>query len=162
MGAQATYPTQPLEPQFLLSSPGCRKTSKLEPALSCLLKVPPWSMGPLSANNKSWDSQYAIDQLIPIYMTDKYGSIKSIGKFMLAFMGHQFPEVNISPKISISAQPLKMALHKNPAMHGSRIVIFLHESKKTVLFARLKAPFLHDSKVNSLKPARYHIIHCIF
>ena len=30
-------------------------------------------------------------------------------------------EVNISPKISISAQPLKMALHKNPAMHGSRI-----------------------------------------
>ena len=72
------------------------------------------------------------------------------------------PEVNISPKISISAQPLKMALHKNPAMHGSRIVIFLHESKKTGLFARLKALFLHDSKVNSLKPARYHIIHCIF
>ena len=28
-------------------------------------------------------------------------------------------EVNISPKISISAQPLKMTLHKNPAMHGS-------------------------------------------
>ena len=70
-------------------------------------------------------------------------------------------EVNISPKISISAQPLKMALHRNPAMHGSRIVIFLHESKKTGLFARLKALFLHDSKVNSLKPARYHIIHCI-
>ena len=45
-------------------------------------------------------------------------------------------EVNISPKISISAHPLKMALHKNPAVHGSRIVIFLHESKKTV--------FLHD------------------
>ena len=39
-------------------------------------------------------------------------------------------EVNISPKISISAQPLKMALHKNPAMHGSRIAIILHESKK--------------------------------
>ena len=27
-------------------------------------------------------------------------------------------EVNISPKISISAHPLKMALHRNPAMHG--------------------------------------------
>ena len=39
-------------------------------------------------------------------------------------------EVNISPKISISAQPLKMALHRNPAMHGSRMVIFLHDSKK--------------------------------
>ena len=34
-------------------------------------------------------------------------------------------EVNISPKISISAQPLKLALHKNPAMHGSRIILFL-------------------------------------
>ena len=43
-------------------------------------------------------------------------------------LGH--PEVNISPKISISAQPLKMALHRNPAMHGSRMVIFLHDSKK--------------------------------
>ena len=42
------------------------------------------------------------------------------------------PEVNISPKISISAQPLKMALHRNPAMHGSRMVIFLHDSKKTI------------------------------
>ena len=48
-------------------------------------------------------------------------------------------EVNISPKISISAQPLKMALHKNPAMHGSRIAIFLHEDKKEV--------FLHDYKL---------------
>ena len=55
---------------------------------------------------------------------------------------HQFmsdPEVNISPKMSISAQPLKMALHKNPAMHGSRIVIFLHESKKR--------SFLHVEKI---------------
>ena len=42
------------------------------------------------------------------------------------------PEVNISPKISISAQPLKMALHRNPAMHGSRMVIFLHDSKKAL------------------------------
>ena len=41
-------------------------------------------------------------------------------------------EVNISPKISISAQPLKMALHRNPAMHGSRMVIFLHDSKKAL------------------------------
>ena len=81
---------------------------------------------------------------------------------VLEELDHPFTEVNISPKISISAQPLKMALYKNPAMHGSRIVIFLHESKKTGLFARLKALFLHDSKVNSLKPARYHIIHCIF
>ena len=40
------------------------------------------------------------------------------------------PEVNISPKISISAQPLKMALHRNPAVHGTRMVIFLHDSKK--------------------------------
>ena len=39
-------------------------------------------------------------------------------------------EVNISPKISICAQPLKMALHRNPATHGSRMVIFLHDSKK--------------------------------
>ena len=39
-------------------------------------------------------------------------------------------EVNISPNISISAQPLKMALHRNPAVHGSRMVIFLHDSKK--------------------------------
>ena len=39
-------------------------------------------------------------------------------------------EVNISPKISISAQPLKMALHRNPAVHGTRMVIFLHDSKK--------------------------------
>ena len=46
-------------------------------------------------------------------------------------------EVNISPKIS--AQPLKMALHENPAMHGSRIAIFLHEDKKEV--------FLHDYKL---------------
>ena len=59
-------------------------------------------------------------------------------------------EVNISPKIS--AQPLKMALHENPAMHGSRIAIFLHEYKTNVCFARLKAPFLHNLKVNSLKP----------
>ena len=44
--------------------------------------------------------------------------------------GGQAAEVNISPKISISAQPLKMALHRNPAMHGSRMVIFLHDSKK--------------------------------
>ena len=42
------------------------------------------------------------------------------------------PEVNISPKISISAQPLKMALHRNPAMYGSRMVIFLHDSKKAL------------------------------
>ena len=41
-------------------------------------------------------------------------------------------EVNISPEISISAQPLKMALHRNPAMHGSRMVIFLHDSKKAL------------------------------
>ena len=41
-------------------------------------------------------------------------------------------EVNISPKNSISAQPLKMALHRNPAMHGSRMVIFLHDSKKAL------------------------------
>ena len=41
-------------------------------------------------------------------------------------------EVNISPKISISAQPLKMALHKNPAMHGSQMVIFLHDSKRAI------------------------------
>merc|ERR1719278_2577534 len=41
-------------------------------------------------------------------------------------------EVNISPKISISAQPLNMALHRNPAMHGSRMVIFLHDSKKSL------------------------------
>ena len=39
-------------------------------------------------------------------------------------------EVNISPTISISAQPLKLALHRNPAMHGSRTVIFLHDSNK--------------------------------
>ena len=44
----------------------------------------------------------------------------------------KWPEVNISPKISISAQPLKMALHRNPAMHGSRMVIFLHDSKKAL------------------------------
>ena len=42
------------------------------------------------------------------------------------------PEVNISRKISISAQPLKMALHRNPAMHGSRMIIFLHDSKKAL------------------------------
>ena len=59
-------------------------------------------------------------------------------------------EVNISPKISISAQPLKMALHRNPAMHGSRMVIFLHDSKKALFLARLKALFLHNSKGNSL------------
>ena len=41
-------------------------------------------------------------------------------------------EVNISPKISISAQPLKMALHRNPAIDGSRMVIFLHDSKKAL------------------------------
>ena len=70
-------------------------------------------------------------------------------------------EVNISPKISISALPLKMALHKNPAMHGSQIAIFLHGYKTNVSFAQLKALFWHDLKVNSLKPARYHIIHCI-
>ena len=51
----------------------------------------------------------------------------------------RYTEVNISPKISISAQPLKMALHKNPAMHGSRIAIFLHKDKKEV--------FLHDYKL---------------
>ena len=45
---------------------------------------------------------------------------------------HVITEVNISPKISISAQPLKMALHRNPAMHGSRMVIFLHDSKKAL------------------------------
>ena len=45
---------------------------------------------------------------------------------------HCAAEVNISPKISISAQPLKMALHRNPAMHGSRMVIFLHDSKKAL------------------------------
>ena len=53
-------------------------------------------------------------------------------------------------KISISAQPLKMALHKNPGMHGSRMVIFLHDSQKALFLARLKALFLHDSKGNSL------------
>ena len=60
------------------------------------------------------------------------------------------PEVNISPKISIYAQSLKMALHRNSAMHGSRMVIFLHDSKKSAFLARLKALFLHNSKGNSL------------
>ena len=46
--------------------------------------------------------------------------------------GFQPAEVNISPKNFISAQPLKMALHRNPAMHGSRMVIFLHDSKKAL------------------------------
>ena len=59
---------------------------------------------------------------------------------------NRMAEVNISPKISISAQPLKMALHKNPGMHGSRMVIFLHDSQKALFLARLKALFLHDSK----------------
>ena len=72
-------------------------------------------------------------------------------------------EVNVSPKKSISAQPLKMALHKNPAMHGSRIVIFLHESKKKVFFARLKDLFLHDKKVNLLKTCTisYNTLYCL-
>ena len=35
--------------------------------------------------------------------------------------GAQEPEVNISPKNSISAQPLKMALYKNPAVPDSNI-----------------------------------------
>ena len=37
-------------------------------------------------------------------------------------------EVYISPKIYISAWTLKMAQHKNPGMHYSRVVIFLHGS----------------------------------
>ena len=70
------------------------------------------------------------------------------------------PEVNISPKISISAQPLKMALHRNPAMHGSRMVIFLHASKKA-LFSTIKSSFSAQFKRKLAKLARYHIIHCI-
>ena len=45
-------------------------------------------------------------------------------------------QLPISTKISFSAQPLKLALHENPGMHGNWIVIFLHESKK--------APFWHE------------------
>ena len=37
-------------------------------------------------------------------------------------------EVNNSPKKSIYAQTLKMALHKNPAMYACWIVLFMHES----------------------------------
>ena len=51
---------------------------------------------------------------------------------LLDLKNSRLAEVNISPKISISAQPLKMALHRNPAMHGSRMVIFLHDSKKAL------------------------------
>ena len=69
-------------------------------------------------------------------------------------------EVNISPKISISAQPLKMALYRNPAMHGSRMVIFLHDSKKA-LFSTIKSSFSAQFKRKLAKLARYHIIHCI-
>ena len=65
-------------------------------------------------------------------------------------------EVNISPKISISAQPLKMALHRNPAMHGSRMVIFLHDSKSTI-----KSSFSAQFKRKLAKLAQYRIIHCI-
>ena len=42
------------------------------------------------------------------------------------------PEVNFSPKIHISAQPLKKALHKKGAMQGA--VIFLHEPQKRHFF----------------------------
>lgn len=69
-------------------------------------------------------------------------------------------EVNISPKISICAQPLKMALHRNPAVHGSRMVIFLHDSKKA-LFSTIKSSFSAQFKRKLAKLARYHIIHCI-
>ena len=41
-------------------------------------------------------------------------------------------EVYISPKFDISAQTLKMAQHKNPGMHYSRVVIFLHGPQKCV------------------------------
>ena len=59
-------------------------------------------------------------------------------------------EVNISPKIPTSAQPLKMALHKYGCwLHGCWI-IFLHKSKKNSFFAWLKDFFLHHSKGNLL------------
>ena len=45
-------------------------------------------------------------------------------------------EVYISPKINISARTLKMALHKNPGMHYSRVLIFLHGSSN--ISARFK------------------------
>ena len=58
--------------------------------------------------------------------------------------------MNISPKIPTSAHPLKMALHKNPAMHGCWMVIFLHKSKKTVFFMfKTSAPFKTKSRVKS-------------
>ena len=43
-------------------------------------------------------------------------------------------EVNISPKINISAHTPKMALHENPAPPGSWIVIFLHGTPKKASF----------------------------
>ena len=67
----------------------------------------------------------------PFSPTRKYSA--AVGDFECVFVClNLWTEVNISPKISISAQPLKMALHRNPAMHGSRMVIFLHDSKKAL------------------------------
>ena len=71
-------------------------------------------------------------------------------------------EVNISPKNSISAQPLKMALHKNPAMHGSRIVIFLHKSKKG-LFCTFKRSFSARLKSKLVKTCTisFNTLYCL-
>ena len=48
--------------------------------------------------------------------------------------GRQVTEVNISPKMNISAHTPKMALHENPAPPGSWIVIFLHGPQKMQFF----------------------------
>ena len=58
-------------------------------------------------------------------------------------------EVNISPKMNISAHTPKMALHENPAPPGSWIVIFLHGPKKKAIFLHMVVIFLHGPKKNA-------------
>ena len=81
-----------------------------------------------------------------------------------------FAEVNISPKLNISAHTPKMALHENPAPPGSWIVIFLHGPKKKAIFLHIVVIFLHGTPKKAFfyaqlnkklaKSALYNIIPC--
>ena len=69
-------------------------------------------------------------------------------------------EVYISPKINISARTLKIALHKNPRMRYSRVVIFLHGSSNISARTSKMRFYVHNLNKKLTKSALYHILHC--
>ena len=96
--------------------PKCKRAPAKDPGE--LVKI---SFCSLSTPNQSlsWRSSFLFHQIVPVAKPNPCLDQS---------------EVNISPKMNISAHTPKMALHENPAPPGSWIVIFLHGPQKRQYF----------------------------